>query len=64
MYRAKDFEIKALWWYNLYRLSETVSKKFKLMKWRMKISYMAFIKTFTIKELFLKAIYDAYYSRK
>ena len=64
MYQAKDFEIESLQWYNLYTLSETVSKKFKLMKWRMKISYMAFVKTYTIKELFLKAIYDAYYERK
>ena len=63
MYRCKDFEIESINWLNLYKLSETVGKKFKLMKWRMKISYMAFIKTFTINELFLKSIYDVYYNR-
>ena len=64
MYKTLDFEMAALHRYNLYILSESTAKKFKVMKIRMKINLMSFLKNMTVKELFLKAIYDCYYQRK
>ena len=38
-----------------------IFKKYKILKFRMKISYMAFVQNMTILELFLKAILKTYF---
>ena len=45
------------------RMYLAVFKRFKLMRVRMKISYMALCKTMTAKELWLEAVLDAYKTR-
>ena len=45
-------------------LARKVMIKFKIMKIRMKISFMAFQKCETIYELMMKTIYDVYNHRK
>ena len=64
LYRAKDFEIEALARHNMELISEQVATKFRIMKFRMKISFMAFQKNQTILEMFMKTIYDVYFQRK
>jgi hypothetical protein len=40
--------------------SEKVGKKYQLLKYRMKIGYMAFAKLMTVNELFLRTIINSY----
>jgi hypothetical protein len=53
--KEKPYSIKKM-------IIENTIVKYKVMKWRMKISFIAFEKRKTIKELFLEAIMKSYMS--
>lgn len=60
LYEAKDYEIENLNRENFQILSETTGKKFNMLKIRMKLSFIAFVRNQTITEMFLHTILNSY----
>ena len=60
MYQAKDLELDLVHKMNMQTIAETVIKKYKLLKFRMKIGYIAFSNNQTVKELMVRQILESY----
>ena len=56
LYESTDGQLAHLKRVNMQCASETAGKKYKLLKYRMKIGFMAFKKSMTVNELFLRTI--------
>lgn len=60
LYESTDAQLSHLKRVNMQCASDTAAKKYQLLKYRMKIGFMAFTKSMTVNELFLRTIQNSY----